>query len=177
MIKITKTHLDERYMEKVDKLNSSIDFLNTQFDGGVIFNYRDTIWEDTTSLVIEDLMMSGDWTLENDLSSMYEDDGYINLIVLPSRGLLNGYTFRPQDDIEDPRWNRIFLSINALGGTTLAHEVAHFMGLQHVANKETCAFHMCENIMSYCQCRDHFSDSQFDTMYSVLVDKRSYLVH
>jgi len=113
--------------------------------------------------------------------SVHADDTVINVYVLESSGYLNGFTFLPADWMDreyDHRWNSIFLSETSTHTNTISHELGHFFGLRHTFYKRE--LHNCDDVdnnnMSYLQCRTTFTDAQIDTMATVLVEKRSYLV-
>lgn len=104
----------------------------------------------------------------------------INVFVLPSESILNGFTMLPADwmDFEDTRWNSIFLASDVDRRNTLGHELGHFFGLNHI--QVDGAASNCDavndNIMSYQTCRNKFTSAQLDTIVGVLVNTRDYLI-
>lgn len=143
------------------------------------------------SLPIDHLYYSAsiDNTIEeynHDLNKLYDlnayaDDNMINVYVLRSEGILNGFTILPEawmDLTGDSRWNSIFLASDVYNKNTFGHELGHFFGLSHIGydiDNPNCDV-VSENIMSYMTCRSRFIPTQFDTIATVLTDLRSYLI-
>ena len=152
---------------------SSMDILNEAFHGYYHFETDSIIWSSEKEIYIGDLMSSRQ--LENQICKPYDEDGFINLYIMPTNTDLLGYTLMLANNFQDlsgdDTFSRVFLSYPSLKkGTTLTHEIGHWLSLGH-------AFQICANYMSYDCRRDFFTTEQLENMVIFGINFREYLMH
>jgi len=99
--------------------------------------------------VVYDKKLTLEKLYRNDLAeyciSKYGSNEKINLFIIESEGILNGYTPVLTERFERYKnkkgYNSIFIGNKAVfNNTTLAHEIGHFFGLQHTFGKDVNPF-------------------------------------
>jgi len=125
-------------------LNSTIHNLNTTLNTShIAFNFSPEI------KVVYDKKLTLEKLYRNDLAeyciSKYGSNEKINLFIIESEGILNGYTpvlTERFDRYKNKKgYNSVFIGNKAVfNKTTLAHEIGHFFGLQHTFGKEVTPF-------------------------------------
>jgi len=189
------------FSNKFENLDSLVDenmeILNTAFDESVVFEKEGEVMKSDLNPLLPDLFKKySDNAAEFDSIRTYSKKGFITVFLMPTvedtvRGqVLLGFTPIYSDWFEgfeqvSPRMDNIFVSYDGLQkGSTLTHEMGHFLGLAHPfqldfdERKELgleSEKAICVNYMNYNCFVNQFTKGQTNLMGYFAKKYRSYL--
>jgi len=189
------------FSNQLDKLDSLVDenmvTLNAAFKESIVFEKEGAIEKSGLNPLLPDLFQKySDNAAEFDSIRTFSKKGYITVFLMPTeedtvRGqVLLGFTPIYSDWFEgfeqvSPRMDNLFVSYDGLQkGTTLTHEMGHFLGLSHPFQldfDERKALGLesekaiCVNYMNYNCFVNQFTEKQTNLMSYFAKKYRGYL--
>ena len=181
------------------RIGTNVEYLNQEFEGRIKFRLN-RLFMDPNGAYLPDLHQLFNHKDQSQLDALIEpieQKGAINIFLFETytrktgAPAMMGFTPILREDQNSyafisPQFDRLFIAYPGLfDGSTLIHEMGHFLGLSHpwemeIEHQRLLGFCTCQkddkNHMSYNETVDHFTTQQLDIMHRNTMTYRQYLL-